>query len=508
MSKKNKGILATTAVLSALTICFKLLGFVKQMVIAYYFGTANLDEYNIAFSFVGMLSSAFIKSITLSVVSIYTHCLVNKGREAASKLISACLELLISVVLVVLLFTYMFTPLIAKMLAPSYSPEKSLVLQHYLYICYPFFLFAVVTLIWTSLMDSNKDFVVSRTESFITSSATILCCILLNNILAVTSLVVAQYISYIIFSGLLLFRGKRYFKFTFTKLSAVPEVKTVLLTALPIFIGGSVSQINKIVDNAISSGINDGAPSALTYAVSLEDFVCIVLINNLVDILYVNFSNYVAEGNQQKLGSTMKLAINTMICMMVPITIVTCMCAKDIVTIAYYRGNFDDTSLMLTTASLIGYAVGFTSSGIRDIIIRVLYSFKDTKGPMITGFIAVAANIASSIILSRFIGIMGVSIASSICLTVNFLVNSKMLKKHMPDYTLLQFLPTLLKQIPGSIVLVLVILGIKMLTDNVYITFMASAVLGLGIYGIILLGMKIEEVNLIKEKVLSKVIKK
>ena len=127
---------------------------------------------------------------------------------------------------------------------------------------------------------------------------------------------------------------------------------------------------------------------------------------------------------------------------------------------------------------------------------------------MITGFIAVAANIASSIILSRFIGIMGVSIASSICLTVNFLVNSKMLKKHMPDYTLLQFLPTLLKQIPGSIVLVLVILGIKMLTDNVYITFMASAVLGLGIYGIILLGMKIEEVNLIKEKVLSKVIKK
>ncbi len=39
MSKKNRGILATTAVVAAMTLCFKLLGFVKQAVVAYYFGT-------------------------------------------------------------------------------------------------------------------------------------------------------------------------------------------------------------------------------------------------------------------------------------------------------------------------------------------------------------------------------------------------------------------------------------------------------------------------------------
>ena len=506
MAKKTRSIIATTAILSVLTLAFKILGFVKQAVIAYYFGTTfETDIYNVAFNFVGSLTSAFVRAITLSLVSIYTHCLVQKGRDAASRLLSACLELLIPVVLLVLLIANIFTPQIAGLLAHSYSADESLMLQHYLHICYPYFLFATITLVWTTLMDSNKDFVVSRTESFITSTSTILCCVLLSSVLAVKSLVVGQYISYVVFSLLLLIRGRRYYKFSFTRFSEVPEVKTVLLTALPLFIGNSVSQINKIVDSSVSTGLGHGNVSALTYAIPLEDLVCNILINNVVDILYVNFSTFIAEGNHEQLKGTMRKAINTMICIMVPITIITCMCSKEIVSIVYLRGNFSQSSLVMTSAALIGYAIGFTSSGVRDIVLRVLYSFKDTKGPMITGFFAVGANIISSIVLSRYIGIMGVSVASSICLTVNFLINSYMLKKHMPEYTISQFLPTLVKQIPGGIAIAVIIMVFKHFISNTYLVFGLSTVVGLTVYALILLTLRIDEVNIIKEKILSKV---
>lgn len=502
MEKKSRGIMATTAVVTILTLCFKALGFIKQAIVAYFFGTTfETDIYNIAFSFVGMLSSAFIKAITISLVSIYTHCLIQKGREAASKLISACLEMLLPIVTVVLLLAYILTPFIAKLLAPSYSASESVLLQHYLYICYPFFIFAVITLVWTSIMDSNKDFVVSRTESFITSITTIICCILLYKVLAVTSLVIAQYLSYLIFGSLLLIRGRKYFKFTLTKITEVPEVKLVLITALPLFIGNSVGQINRIVDNSVSTGLAYGTATALSMAVLLEDFVCNILINNVVDILYVNFSTYVAEGNHAKLNSTMRNAINVMICIMVPITIITCMCSKEIVSIAYFRGSFDSRSLVMTSAALIGYAIGFTSSGVRDIVIRVLYSFKDTKGPMITGFFAVASNVFFSIFLSKYIGIMGISIASSICLTVNFLINSQMLKKHMPEYSIIQFIPTVLKQIPSSTLLFFIIIGFKHLFNSNILIFICSATVGLFVYGVVLLSMKIEEVEMIKNQI-------
>ncbi len=509
MSKNSKSIVSTAMVLTVLTLCFKVLGFVKQMVVAYFFGTTGAtDVYYMAFNFVGTLSSAFIRAITISMVSIYTHCLVQKGRDEASRLLSACLELLIPVVLVVLLFAYMFTPQIAHILAPSYSPSESLLLQSYLRICYPFFLFAVVTLVWTTLMDANKDFVVSRTESFITSVVTILSCVLLYQVLAVASLVVAQYVSYIIFGALLLIRGRRYFKFTFVAFKDVPEVRTVLLTALPLFVGNSVSQINKIVDNALSSGLGEGNVSALSYAVTLEDFVTIILVNNVVDILYVNFSTYTAEEDYVKLTDTMKQAINIMICILLPITIVACMCASDIVTIIFKRGNFDESSVAMTSAALIGYAVGFTSMGVRDIILRGLYSFKDTKGPMITGFFAVGFNIFFSILLSRFIGIMGISIASSISLTINFLINSRMLKKHIPTYSLRVHLPVLLKQIPGIVYAIIVITIIRHFVTNLYASFILSGALALIGYALILLIVKIDEVEYFKTKLLDRLTSK
>ncbi len=163
MSKKNQSILATTAVVAFMTLCFKLLGFVKQAVVAYYFGTTfETDIYNLAFTFVGTMVSALVRAISISMVSIYTHTLVQKGREAASKLICACLEFMLPIAPFILLIVYILTPIIAKILAPSYSPDESLMLQHYLHICYPFFIFSIFTMIRTTLMDSNMKIVLQH----------------------------------------------------------------------------------------------------------------------------------------------------------------------------------------------------------------------------------------------------------------------------------------------------------------------------------------------------------
>ncbi|MBR4707124.1 MAG: murein biosynthesis integral membrane protein MurJ [Pseudobutyrivibrio sp.] len=506
MTKKSRGILATTAVIAVMTLCFKILGFVKQAVVAYYFGTTfETDVYNLAFTFVGTLTSALVRAISISMVSIYTHTLVQKGKEAASKLICACLQFMLPIAPMILLVAYMFTPLIAKMLAPSYTPDQAVLLQHYLKICFPFFMFSIITMVGTSLMDSNKDFFISRTESFFNSIVTIACCVILYSTQAVTSLVIAQYVSYLLFSALLIIRSRRYVRYSFVKFSDVPEFRVILTAALPVFIGNSVFQINKIVDGAIASGLGAGATTALNYAIVLEDLVINVIVNNVVDVLYVNFSNYAAEGDTKRLSKTMTSAVNAMICIMLPISIITCLCAREIVSIVFLRGKFDEQSLAMTSAALIGYAIGFISAGVRDIASRGLYAFKDTKGPMYTGFLAVACNVFFSIVLSKYIGIMGVALASSIFLTVNFVINSLILKKYIPEYSLAQFIPIIIKQLPGSAALVVIIFFIKYILSSNLLVFGFSAVIGLGIYFLILSFMRIEEIDIIKEKLIAKV---
>jgi putative peptidoglycan lipid II flippase len=162
----------------------------------------------------------------------------------------------------------------------------------------------------------------------------------------------------------------------------------------------------------------------------------------------------------------------------------------------------------MTSAALIGYALGFASMGVRDIILRGLYSFKNTWGPMITGIIAVSVNIALSILLSRYIGIMGITIASSISLTINFMINSQMLKRHIPEYRFLDHVPVLLKQLPSAVFAVAAVLVIKYFVSNNILVFLLSAVIAITGYMVILLLMRIEEVDYIKDKVLARISRK
>ncbi len=138
MTKKTKSVLATTFIIAGMTLSFKLLGFVKQSVIAYYFGTTSeTDAYNLAYTFVGTMTSALVRAISISMVSIYTHTLIQKGKEAASKLICACLEFMLPIAPFILLLVYILTPVIAKILGPAYTPSETELLKHYLDICYP-----------------------------------------------------------------------------------------------------------------------------------------------------------------------------------------------------------------------------------------------------------------------------------------------------------------------------------------------------------------------------------
>ena len=79
-----------------------------------------------------------------------------------------------------------------------------------------------------------------------------------------------------------------------------------------------------------------------------------------------------------------------------------------------------------------------------------------------------------------------------------------MLKSHIHDYSLLVHIPVLLKQIPAIIYTVAVVLVVKHFIHNDILLFMLSALIGLAGYGVILLFMKIEEVDYIKAKVLAK----
>ena len=454
MTEKKTSIAKSAILVTLMMLAFKVVAFVKQAFIAYYFGaTIETDAYFIAWGFVTGISEAVIKAIGISVVAIYTSYRINKGKEVASKLINALLEVTFPCFIIIAGIIIICAPVIGKLIAPSYEGDVALLVVSFLRILAPVLIFSGVQMIFGAMLDSYKSFFIPRLESFFYSVLVILSCFFLSKALRVNALVLAQYVSSGIFLILLLISISRFHKFFFTKISDEPELKRIFLTAVPMIVGNSALQINQMVDKAITSGLGDGTTSALYYCHILYECVVNIVIANLGNVMFANFAEMVAKGEKEKVRETLTRAINTLICILIAITIITIVFAKDIVSIVYLRGNFTYEAMILTATALIGYAISFVFVAVRDLSVQSMFAFADTKHPMIANVIAIAINICFSILLSRYIGILGVAVATSISTVVGMIMDGFFLKKKLPEYSYGKNVLTFVKCLPAAVVL-------------------------------------------------------
>ena len=497
MSEKHNSIAKSAILVTAMMLSFKIIGFIKQAFIAYYFGaTLETDTYFIAWGFVSGVSEAIVKALSVSLVAVYTGLRLQKGKNEAAKLVNGLIEILFPLFAGLAVLLFVASPVFTRLLAPSYTGEQYSQLVFYIRILAPVLIFGCLELIFGAVNDSYKSFYIPRLQSLIYSLAIILSCVFLSKSLNVGALVLGQYASSIVFAIILIVSVKKWHKFALVRYRDIPELKSILVTAIPLFIGNSALQINQIVDKSITSGLGEGAASALSYCHTLEQFVTNIMIVNIGNVMFANFAEFVAKKEDQNIIGSLSKAINLLIVILTAISVITIFSAKDIVSIVYYRGSFTQNAVNLTSLALIGYAISFVCVAVRDLSVKSLYAFKDTKSPMISCIICIAINIFFSILLSKFIGILGVSIATSISAFVGMILNARSVKKHLGSYKYFDHFITFLKCCPAAIILGIICYTLNAnLTVGSLLKFMIICAVGFGVYFTILYIQGLKEIR-------------
>ena len=497
MSNKHNSIAKSAILVTVMMLSFKILGFIKQAFIAYYFGaTLETDTYFIAWGFVSGVSEAIVKALSVSLVAVYTGLRLQKGKDEAAKLVNGLIEILFPLFTGLAIILFIASPFFTRMLAPSYSGQQYSQLVLYIRILAPVLVFGSLELILGAMNDSYKSFYIPRLQSLIYSLVIILSCVFLSELLGVGALILGQYASSVVFAIILIISVSRWHKFALVRYRDIPELKSILVTAIPLFIGNSALQINQIVDKSITSGLGEGAASALSYCHTLEQFVTNIMIVNIGNVMFANFAEFVAKKEDQNIVGSLSKAINILIIILTGISIITIFSARDIVSIVYYRGSFTQNAVKLTSLALIGYAISFVCVAVRDLSVKSLYAFKDTKSPMISCIICIAINIFFSILLSRMIGILGVSIATSISAFVGMILNARSIKRHLKDYKYFDHFVTFLKCCPAAIVLALICYVLNSnLSFGSLLRFIVVCVIGFGAYFTVLYIQGINEIR-------------
>lgn len=294
------------------------------------------------------------------------------------------------------------------------------------------------------------------------------------------------------------------------------NLKKLMVLVAPVFIGVAVNQVNGLVDRTIASTLAEGSISALNYANKLNEFVMGLFIVSIISVIYPRLSKLSAENNQEQFVQSIVKSINSVILLVIPISIGAMVLATPIVKLLFERGAFDSRATKMTAVALFFYAIGIIGFGLRDIISRVFYSLQDTKTPMINGAIAMGLNIILNIVLVRYMEHAGLAFATSISALICIVLLFRSLKRKMGYYGQDKIRKVFIKSFVSSIIMgAITLLTYSIIIKFIELTFIGQVIslfgavfVGVIVYAICIIILKVEEVtdiiNIVKTKIKSK----
>lgn len=432
---------------------------------------------------------------------MHTDRLLKEGREASNNLINAVLKTFIPIAFVITIVFILFSDKISQILAPSYEGAQLLNLSAYIRIMAVVFVFSCYYLIINVVLETDKRFLPGKGQAFFQNLFVVISALLFYSRMGISSLLWAFVLAGFIQCIQISWNARNCFKFKMKTSDETESIKMLISLAGPLLVGNAIYEINDIVDKQISSGLGHGGVSVLSYGASINEIVTSLIVTSLSTVLFSHYATWIAEGKIEKVGKNLQQSLECLLVIIMPI-MVMCFVAGDlIVGVLYGRGSFSADAISRTNGVVIGYAAGFFFQAARATIVKVYYAFQDTKTPMINGAISVGVNVVLSFTLSKFLGVSGIALATSISMFAVTMLLLPGVKKYTPSFSLKSSITDGLKILLASGIVWFTAPVIKaVIHGNIYLQFVIMGVYIVFSYGALIMLLRVKCISRIAER--------
>lgn len=507
---KSQHIFTISIIVSLIAILGKLIGFVREAVIAAFFGaTSQTDAFFFAQSMPAMIFPAVCSSISTAFISIYVTKLTQEGEAEGAKFISRSLSAALLIAICLSALALLLTPFIVPLLAPGFSEETQSLAVFLTRIVMGVFVIIMAQYMFAAILNARKFFYGVQVAGLLYNIFVIVVTLFLGksqSVVVLTLTVIAGHFMQVV---MLIFFCRGRIRIRIAANPFHSDVKSLIALAIPILLGNSIVQLQVIVDKIMASLLAEGTISALSYAGSLNTVVTGVFVASLSTVLYPILTESAATRNIEMYSKDLIQSLAGLIMVLVPVTIITMTCATDIVSAVFERRSFDSTATELTSTALFYYAIMYTFMAIRSVLTNAFYAMKDTRTPMINSSIGVVSHIICSIVLSRYIGIGGIALGASLSSVIAAFLLLYNAYKRIPSLPLTSLLP-LIKKISLATIITGIALHFFMQALPIYqpfVRFILATVLGFSVYGGVLQLLKCRELIEFEMIVYNKIFK-
>jgi putative peptidoglycan lipid II flippase len=225
-----------------------------------------------------------------------------------------------------------------------------------------------------------------------------------------------------------------------------PDVKKLFRRSVPGLISGGVIQINLAVATVLAFGFKGGA-SALYYADRLFQLPLGVIGVAIGVVLLPTLSRKLRSGDLAGAMQIKNRALEISLFLTLPCAVALIVIGRPILHVVYEHGAFSRDATLNVVPALAAFAAGLPAFTLTKIFQPGFYAREDTKTPMYFALVAVAVNIVASIILSQYFAFVGIAIASSIAAWINavaLIVTSSRRRHYVMDFRFRHRMPRIL----------------------------------------------------------------
>ena len=533
--KEDTSILKAAWLIAMVTVLSKIIGFLRDVVTAKYYGTTwQSDAYFYAYqipSFAIILLGGVggpLHSATVSVFSKLIPDLNEKPSEFVNKLYNTflCLSILFFSALGILFF--IFAPQIMAIIINNGTSEMIALSAKHLQIMTPVFIVGGIVGIYYGLLITYKKFMLPNFSPMIMSLVIIAGCLLvpiLNDffhipisdkncfILATATTIgaICQFLLQFPQIKKIGFRFKPNFCFWNN-----PELKTLLELVFPAILSSTIGQLHIYIDMFFTSSLKDGAWTSIGYANRIFQFPVGILVTAFLVPLFPLFTRLVAKKDEDGIRSYFNKGVGLLFYVAIPIIIGIMTVGMDAVRLVFERGEFDYNSSVMVFEALLYLSVSILPYVFRDSITRVYYAYDDAKTPFIVATSSIALKVLFNYLFITVLGMQigGITLSTSLVTLYNAVgLGVLMSKKIKLDYK--DLFINLGKMIMiGALVLALSVFSTKviglMLSDvmnrtlfEIFRISMVSMILAVS-YIVLSLLFKVGYVDEVKERIFAK----
>lgn len=410
MQKLSTSALAVTLLL----ILSKLLGFIRELTLAYQFGTSYIvDVYTACITLPSVLFAMYAYGISDAYIPVYMRIKEEPDRDA---FFSNVLSVFSVISVFVSLLCFVGAKRISTLLAPGFDAQAQALLIHFIRLISPVFPVLMGQSLFSAQLQAKERFVFTNFCAFIVVNIVEIAGILLASKAAPDIMIYGYLLSGLTAVILLSGYAIRKTGLHYTPCLQLQNPRFFLLCrmAIPLGISRLVNQLNGVVDRVFASTLGEGVISALSYADKIQLIFYSLTTSVFLSVCYPQINSYFAKGNIEGGLYFIRKAFMLAVYLSLPVMGGLFLFSKPLVAFLLERGNFSADSTAMTADCLAFYALGVPFYALRQIGTQALSAHMEQRKILKNTVISVSCNILLDFLLAYSLGYIGLAAATSL----------------------------------------------------------------------------------------------